>query len=121
MRFSPNLLLCLVIGLAAACAKDSKTNDQGGRTGDEIREAMERKRPIITECTNKFSSAKKTINGTIVLFFNIEISGRVTDLKALKNTTGSVELEKCLIETISKTDFDAGYATTEVTFPWVFR
>ena len=95
----------------------------GAISKEEIRKVVSDHKGAIRACYQEALKKDEELAGRIALTWTIGPSGKVTKVEVKANTTGSSELERCVVEEAKSWSFPAlgGTQTITVTYPFEFR
>lgn len=93
----------------------------GSLDSKKIQSALAKYRPALDKCHTRALNLDPNVSGRVVVSVTLEPSGKVVDVAVIENTTGSTELEKCLILRMQKWQFPAYEGdVAQFNLPFVF-
>ena len=120
----PLALASIVLSLAAV--PSSSTSPDQGKAGAlskaEVYGVVKVHLMNVKACYERARAKNPTLNGTVVLAWNVEPDGRVSGARVVDTTMNSIEVESCLVGEIAHWTFPKSSGKTPVAkFPFVFK
>lgn len=131
-RRTSSILICFV---AAGCAPTnppvSSPRTVSVQSSEELVSAVEFDAPVVVdairqdlrniqECYESLLRQNQVLAGKVVVAFDVEERGTISNARATENTTGSTELASCVVERIRGFYFSVGPSGGSVSFSYPF-
>lgn len=107
--------LILDVGYAAPEVSIGDKVDYGKFKSEELRETITYSLGGVRHCYQDAIDGDGAQPGQIVVQFSIQVEGTVSGIQTLDNSTGSADLETCLLEIIQDMYFDVDLLSQQVT------
>ena len=89
---------------------------------DGINAALKAKRKAFARCFDKASKAHPIFEaGKVILKWTIDVDGKPAGTEVESSTLNIPKVEKCLVRTVNKMQFDLPAEPVKITYPFEFR